>query len=155
MFRSRSIATRSGFWLITLLVLLPSSARAQTFDPNFAAAVGVVELITLDMDGDARETSVWIVMIDGEVYLRTNETRWLENLRRIPLATLRVGDELHHVVAKIMLDPALVEQVDQASREKYGWQEKTIHIFRTSEPTIIRLRPSRKPGVIRDAGSPI
>jgi len=109
----------------------------------------------LDSDGDGRETKLWIVMIDGEAYLRTNDSRWLANLRRMPLATLRVDDELYPVVGQIMSDPELVEHVDRASREKYGWQEKFIHVFRMNEPTIVRLRRTRQPGVLRDAGSPI
>ncbi len=142
---------RTSAWLGALLLLVPALAGAEAFDPKATEDVGVVELITMDKDGGARKTKVWIVLVEGEAYLRTNESRWLKNLRRIPMATLRFSEKDYPVIAEILTDPSWVEKVDQASREKYGWQEKTIHVFRMSEPTIIRLQPSRQPGVIRDS----
>lgn len=152
MFTSRTVAraARASAWLTTVLVLLPALASAEAFDPKATEDVGVVELITMNSNGSARKTKVWVVLVDGEAYLRTNGSRWLKNLQRIPLATLRFDDKDHPVIAEILSDPSWVEKVDQATREKYGWQEKTIHVFRMSEPTIIRLQPSRQPGKLGD-----
>jgi len=117
-------------------------ASAQVFDPAVTENVQVVELITSDDDGDLRETKLWIVVIDGEAFLRTNKSNWLANLRRDPAAKLRVGDAVYPVRGEVLGDPAWVAKVDAATAEKYGWQEKTIHLFRISEPTIVRLHPN-------------
>ena len=140
----------SPVWLVALPLLLLASIASgvETFDPKVTQDVDVVELITVDPDGDARKTKVWVVLIEGEAYLRTSDSRWLRNLRRIPLATLRVEGTDYPVIAEVLSDPSWVEKVDAASLEKYGWQERTIHVFRMSEPTIIRLQPSRQPGKI-------
>lgn len=126
---------------LALLLGSAGAASAQTFDPVIAKDAKVVELITTDDDGDVRETKLWIVLIEREAYLRTNASKWLANLRRDPSAGLRIDGTLYPVRAEVLSDPAWVARVDAATAQKYGWQEKSIHIFRISEPTIIRLHP--------------
>lgn len=117
-------------------------ATAQTFDPALVEDVDVVEIITHDEDGDVRDTKVWIVSVEGEAFLRTNDSRWLENLQRDASAGLRVEDTVYPVTTEVLPDPAWIEKVDVATAEKYGWQERMIHVFRTSDPVIIRVRPA-------------
>jgi hypothetical protein len=35
----------------------------------------------------------------------------------------------------------IVEAIDAASAEKYGWQERVIHPFRMVKPDILRILP--------------
>lgn len=127
---------------VTITVpLLPVFAQAQQPDWEGLAAVPVIEIITSDANGDLRETKVWFVLIDGQPYLRTNASRWLENLRRDPDCVLRIEGREYPARAEEVPGDAMVEAVDRASREKYGWQERMIHVFRMRTPQIIHIHP--------------
>ena len=125
--------------LVTLALAAP--ARAESPDWQRLAQSGVVELVTLDEDGALRETSVWIVLVDGVPYLRTSRSHWLENLRRDPDLVLRIEGREYPVRAEEVMGDEIVEQVDRATLEKYGWQERMIHVFRMRKPEILRILP--------------
>ena len=99
----------------------------------------VIEVVTRDADGDLRETKVWFVLVDGAPYLRTHGSRWLANLRRDPNLVLRIEGREYEARAEEIPGDEIVEAVDRASVEKYGWQERMIHPFRTRKPEILRL----------------
>jgi hypothetical protein len=79
-----------------------AEAAAQELDWEKYAHVGVIEIITVDPDGDVRETKVWFVTIDGAAYLRTSGSRWLANIERDPKVVIRIEDrelpQLAHAV---------------------------------------------------------
>lgn len=116
-------------------------ARADFPDWNALADVDVIEVITVDPDGGLRETKVWFVLLGGEPYLRTNSSRWLENLRRDPDLIVRVEGGDYEARAEEILGEAIVEKVDIASGAKYGVQEQLLKIFRFSTPQILKLEP--------------
>ena len=122
-------------------LLLAAAAHADYPDWQSIADVHVIEVITRDADGDARETKVWFVLVDGVPYLRTNGSRWLENLRREPDFTLRIEGRDYEACAEEVAGDAIVAEVDRASALKYGWQERLIHPFRMSKPEILRISP--------------
>jgi hypothetical protein len=124
-------------------VLLAMDSRADAPDWQQLGGVKVVEVISEDPDGSPRETKVWFVLLDGTPYLRTNGSRWLENLRREPTCRLRIEEREFAFRAVEIGGDEIVERVDQASREKYGWQERLIHPFRLRKPEILRLTPSK------------
>jgi hypothetical protein len=138
---------RISFALI-LLCAAPSatagSPPAGYPDWDRLSDVEVIEVITRDEDGDLRETKVWFVLIDGEAYLRTSRSRWLENLRREPAFGLRIDGVEYRAEALEATTPALIERVDAASAEKYGWQESFIHVFRIRDPDILKIVPVRQ-----------
>jgi hypothetical protein len=129
--------------LAMLLVPLLAGAPARADYPDWAAfaEVGVIEVLTSDEDGDRRETKVWFVLVDGAPYLRTNGSRWLENLRRDPELELRIEDTVYQARVEEVEGDEVLEAVDRASREKYGWQEKIIHPFRTKRPELLLISP--------------
>jgi hypothetical protein len=97
--------------------------------------------VTRDADGGERATKVWFVLVDGEPYLRTSRSRWLDNLRRDPDLGLRIEGRDYEARAEEVPGEAIVERVDAASRDKYGWQERMIHPFRMRQPDILKLSP--------------
>jgi len=144
--RSGSAALSAGARVAALLLALApllaaAPARAETPDWESLADVKVIEVLTQDADGDLRETKVWLVLVDGAPYLRTNGTRWLENLRRDPNLVLRIEGREYEARVEEVPGDEIVEQVDRASLEKYGWQERMIHPFRMSKPEILKLLP--------------
>jgi hypothetical protein len=123
------------------LALLAAPAAGEYPDWESLADVDVIEVVTHDADGDLRETKVWFVLLDGEAYLRTSRSRWLENLRRDPELVLRIEGRDYEARAEEVAGDEIVERVDAASRAKYGWQEAIIHPFRLRRPDILRLSP--------------
>jgi hypothetical protein len=127
--------------LATALLFVAAAAQAEYPDWESLADVKVIEVVTRDADGDLRETKVWFVLVDGASYLRTNDTRWLANLRRDPNLVLRIEGGEYEARAEEIPGDEIVEKVDRASLEKYGWQERMIHPFRMSKPVILLLSP--------------
>jgi hypothetical protein len=127
--------------LILLIALAPVWAAADY--PNWQALedVAVIEVITEDEDGDLRESKVWFVLVDREPYLRTNGSRWLENLRRDSNLALRIEDTEYSARAVEVAGDEILKRVDEASREKYGWQESMIHPFRMKKPEVLLITP--------------
>lgn len=122
-------------------LMLAGPAPAQLPAWEQYADVAVIEVLTHDADGALRETKVWFVLVDGEAYLRTSRSRWLENLRRDPDLVLRIEGRDYPVRAEEVPGDGIVEAVDRASLEKYGWQERLIHPFRLRKPDILRILP--------------
>ena len=99
----------------------------------------VIEIITTDADDDRRETKVWIVTLDSHGYVRTNDSRWLENIRRGSAVAIRHEDHELRVVAEAVDDPAITERVEAAFKAKYGTMQRIMSFFRISEPTTLEL----------------
>jgi hypothetical protein len=141
-FQSRPLA--SGIFALAALAAQPVQAQpSQAGFPDWAslAEVEVIEVLTRDADGAARETKVWFVLVDDAPYLRTSRSRWLENLRRDPNLRLRINDREYAARAEEIPGGEIVDQVDSASVEKYGWQQRFVRFFRIRKPEILRLWP--------------
>jgi hypothetical protein len=115
------------------------SAPAIAFDWTPAQQDSVVEILTSDADGGLRETPVWIVVLDGAAYVRTNDSKWLANIRRGSAVRLRMRDVESPVEAAETNDTALAARVEEAFKAKYGLTQKLMSLFRMSEPTVLRL----------------
>ena len=132
-------------WMAAAVALVAAGwdgpARADYPDWQALAGVEVIEVVTHDADGAERATKVWFVLVDGEPYLRTQRSTWLDNLRRDPDLVLRIEGREYEARAEEVPGDAIVAEVDAASRDKYGWQERTIHVFRLRKPDILKLSP--------------
>lgn len=135
----RRAARRAALGLALTLAVGPAAAEEP--DWQSLADVQVIQLLTHDADGDLRETRVWFVLIDGEPYLRTSRSRWLANLRRNPELVLRIEGREYQARAEEVKGEQIVQRVDAASREKYGWQDAIIRPFRMRTPDILRILP--------------
>ena len=127
---------------LVALALTPLAASAEYPDWSGLAEVEVIEILTEDDDGDLRETKIWFVLLDGEPYLRTSRSNWLDNLRRDPDCRLRIEGREYVARAEEVTGDAIVARVDAASLAKYGWQERFIHVFRMRTPDILKLSPA-------------
>src|SRR2546425_978884 len=90
-----------------VLLALAGAARAGALDWQRVQDTGVIQILTHDEDGGLRETSVWIVTLDGRGYVRTNDSRWLANIRRGSSVALRLGEEEFAVAAHEPNDAAI------------------------------------------------
>ncbi len=96
-----------------------SVARAEVLDWNAVHQHDVIEILTTDSDGAARETKVWVAALDDRGFVRTNDSRWFQNLVREPNAAIRLGGVEYPVRAEVVRDPALRARVDEVFAAKY------------------------------------
>jgi hypothetical protein len=104
-------------------------AHAEAVDWNAAHEHDVIEILTTDPDGELRQTKVWVAALDGRGYVRTNDSRWFQNLVREPNAAIRFGDAEYPVRAEVVRDPALRARVDAVFAEKYPFSMRIAGIF--------------------------
>jgi Uncharacterized protein conserved in bacteria (DUF2255) len=116
-----------------------ATAAAHAFDWTPASEDSVVEILTSDADGTLRETPVWIVVLDGAGYVRTNDSKWLANIRRGSAVRLRVRDLESAMQVVEMDDAPLAARVEEEFKAKYGFTQRVMSLFRMSEPTVLKL----------------
>ena len=136
----RAAEEGSRVWVRWIVVgMLAAAWPGHALDWTPFQEEDVVEILTTDEDGDARETKVWIVVVDAAGYVRTNDSRWLANIRRGSEVALRRDGSTTFVQATPHDDAALRDRVEQAFVEKYGFVQRVMSTFRISEPTVIEL----------------
>ena len=114
----------------TLSLAIPVLTHAASpAPPGELASEKVIRALTQDEDGDRRETKIWVVVVDGEPFIRTGDTRWFKNLERGSSLSLLLDDKEYPARAMKVSDAKLVETVHQTFREKYGFQDRLVGLF--------------------------
>jgi hypothetical protein len=126
---------------LALVLALGFVPAASAVDWSKHADEEVVQVVTTDEDGAARTTKVWIVVVDGEAYIRTGGTRWGKNVERNQDVRLLAQGAEYDLRVEFVTDEALRARVTQALREKYGWPDRMLSVFRGGSPKIMRLVP--------------
>jgi hypothetical protein len=103
------------------------------------AETDTIRILTEDEDGSARETKIWIVVLDGAGYVRTNDSRWLANIRRGSAIEIRAAEASLNVAATEVEDEPTYDRVEEGFKAKYGTMQKIMSFFRMSTPTVLRL----------------
>lgn len=114
-------------------------AGAQEPDWNALSETETVEVLTEDEDGSPRVTTVWLLVQDGEAFLRTGRTSWGSNIVRDGKLTLRVGENEYPLRVEFEEDDARRERIKQGFRDKYGWFDGLIGWVRGAHPKHMRL----------------
>jgi hypothetical protein len=122
--------------LLAVAIAAPASAR---IDWTQFEDTQTVEVISDEEDGGQRLTTVWIVVLDYQAYLRTAGTRWGDNVEREGRLLLRVPAGEWEVRAEKVLSPSEIERVQAAFREKYGTTDAVMEWFRFGERRVFRL----------------
>jgi hypothetical protein len=129
-------------WPALALLVAAPLARAEAPDWEALREVQTVEVVTRDEDGGERETTVWLVVVDGTGYVRTGNTRWGRNLVRSPELVLRSGAASYALRVEFVEDDALRQRIGDAFREKYGsFSDRLASWFRLGRAKIMRLEP--------------
>jgi hypothetical protein len=124
--------------LLALLLLSAAPAAAQSEWSPFVEA-SIVHIVTRDEDGAERDTSVWFVVVDDAGFVRTNDSRWLANIRRGSSVVLRFDETSRPVTTEEVSDAVLTGAVEEAFKVKYGLLQRVMSAFRMREPTVLRL----------------
>jgi hypothetical protein len=86
----------------------------------------VVALETFDVRGRRLETSVWIVQMQGDLWLRASDPKsaWLQRIRTEPAVFVTRRGKRTAYQTEIFEDYA--SWINRAMREKYGWADQLI-----------------------------
>jgi hypothetical protein len=122
-----------------MLALALSSVAHAAPDWSQLADAQTVEVISTDEGGGSRLTTVWIVVLDHQAYVRTSGTTWGDNVEREGTLRLRVPAGEYALRAEKVLNAAEVERVVAAFREKYGTSDMLMGPFRFGERRVFRL----------------
>lgn len=101
-----------------------------------------------DADSPEHRTIVWVVVVEGEVFVRSvrgTKGRWYREISSNPEGALHVGEHRIPVRAAPATDDATVEAVSQAYRSKYeeSWPGPTAAMLRPDVlPTTLKLSPA-------------
>jgi hypothetical protein len=130
---------RYSRFLALALLLIPATATSASANWTQYKDVQTVTVVTKQPDGSPRETTVWLVVVDGVGYLRTGSTRWGQDLERDPDATLEIEGGSLPVKVSFIEDEPLRQKVSAAFREKYGFTDWTSGLIRFGHTRILRL----------------
>jgi hypothetical protein len=138
---------RSSCLALTLALLAATAAGGGAGWSPFAEAY-VVRIVTRDADGAERDTRVWFVVVGGDGFVRTNDSRWLANIRRGSLVALRLdhkGRTMERAVsAEEVNDATISAEVEEAYKAKYGFVQRVMSVLRLREPAVLRLREAAR-----------
>ena len=101
-----------------------------------------------DPDSPEHRTIVWVVVIGGEVFVRSvrgQKGRWYREISSHPEGALHVEDDRIPVHATSATDEATVDAVSAAIRSKYeeSWPGPTAAMLRPEVlPTTLKLSPA-------------
>jgi hypothetical protein len=124
---------------LLLMLAVAGTAQPAALDWQRFQEADTVEVVTHDEDGEQRETTIWIVAFDDHGYVRTNDSRWLANIRRGSGVALRLDEQEFAVSARETNDPALSARVEEHFKQKYGFMQRVMSTFRMTEPTQLEL----------------
>ena len=103
----------------------------------------VAVLRTYDPDHGAHDTKMWIVDWDGHSYVRVGRSGrgWGERAHAQPDVELTRSGAPTPVHATFVQDPAILREVDDAFRQKYGWVDWWFGIVIRKNAETVRLDP--------------
>jgi hypothetical protein len=132
--------------LLTLFVIaaaLLAVGPALAGAPDWASVADeeTVTVLTTDEDGDTRETTIWLLVLDDAGYIRTSRsTTWGGNVERDPDIALRFDGVDHPLRATFVEDEAERARIVAGFEEKYG-SNPILNWIRGDDPRIMRLDP--------------
>jgi hypothetical protein len=120
-------------------LVLAGVAHGSPFDWTRFTDTQTIEIVSKDEDGGKRLTTIWIVVLDRQAYIRTAGTTWGDNVERNGALELRETGGDKPLRAEKVLSAAEVERVVAAFREKYGTTDAVMELFRFGERRVFRL----------------
>ena len=99
-------------------------------------------------DSPVHRTIVWVVVVEGGVYVRSvrgQKGRWYREISSNPEGALHAGERRIPVRAAPATDEATVDAVSEAYRRKYeeSWPGPTAAMLRPDVlPTTVKLTPA-------------
>lgn len=134
---------RTAIWTAAVLVAGVLAFGAVTFWALESGGVAVLE--TRTEDGSLRETHVWYVVRDGELWVEAGapENGWFLDVQRSPELVFRSDGPAGPYRARIDRDPAAHPRLRAALREKYGLRDRWVGMWVDSSRSLaVQLHPT-------------
>ena len=82
----------------------------------------LITIETVDGEGHSHETQLWVVEVDGTLFVRSGNpnTRWAARMQAHPEIELRRGESHVPARAEVIPDSRLRDRVAYAMNDKYG-----------------------------------
>lgn len=128
---------RSILCALALVVTFTASARAANWDPNAWTDEETVKILTIGPEEGPYEFPVWLVVIDGNVYLRLGTRaadRFKKNTTNPYVAVKIAGKDFPKT--RYQEAPEMEQRVAKAMADKY-WSD--IFVRYSSHPMTVRL----------------
>lgn len=119
------------------------------FDPETLSLLDEAQEVHIetrrDQDSPVHRTIVWVVVVDGDAFVRSvrgPKGRWYREISGNPAGALHAGDRRIPVHAAPAADGPTTEAVSDAYRSKYGlaWPGPTAAMVRPDAlPTTLKL----------------
>jgi hypothetical protein len=123
-----------------------------TFDPETLRHLDETKEVQIetrrDEDAPAHRTTIWVVTVDGDVFVRSvrgEKGRWYRKVSANPSAALHVGDRRIPVRAVPVTDEPTVGALSEAYRSKYGRTSPAstrAMVQPETLPTTLKLEPA-------------
>ena len=129
-----------GRIVLSLLALLLVAAPARAaWDPARFADAPTLEILTVDPESGEHWSTVWVVVVDGAVYVRLGNRAAgrVERSTTAPHAKVRFEGEVFERV-RLVPAPEKADAVAEAMAEKY-WTDLVIRWI--PHPLTLRLEP--------------
>ncbi len=127
--------------VLAFCLSFPGFAGAESDGPEWAslAEVETVQVLTTNEDTRVRDTTVWLVVVDDRGYIRTGGTAWGDNVVRDPEIEVSIEGTKYAVSVRFVQDEGLRQRITDTFREKYGFTDSFIGLFRGDRPKIMAL----------------
>jgi len=131
-----------------LSIALATAARAEViavpgWDPAAFRDASTIKIMTTEPDVGAHWSNLWVVVIDGQPYVRLGDRAYgrIQRNTTSPFVKLKVADQEFDKV-KVEEMPNMTEKVGAAMAAKY-WMD--VLIRHESHPMVARLVPESAP----------
>jgi len=133
--------TAKSSWLATSVLALAfaAAAGAAPFDARKYADTRTIDVISTDEGGGSRITTIWIVVIEDQAYIRTGSTTWGDNVERAGRLKLHDVNGDRPLRAERVHGASEIGRVEAAFHDKYGTSDTLSGYIRFGETRIFRL----------------
>ena len=114
-------------------------------DLEAIAAAAEVEIETQAPDGPAHRATIWVVVQDGDTFIRSYRgptARWYREAIANPAVALHVDGRRLAATAIPATDPDSIERTSAGFRAKYRNDPATDSMVGTHHETTLRLEPT-------------
>jgi hypothetical protein len=128
-----------SLWLAASTLLLMASAASAAWDPQAFSKEDTLEFLTVGPEEGEHWSTVWLVVIDNQVYLRlgSKAAERIEKNTTNPIVKVKIdGQQFDRVKAESA--PDMVEPVNKAMADKYT-TDFMVRYF--NHPLTMRLTP--------------
>lgn len=132
-------------WIRALLALAAAVLLFVGLTAWALEADGVAVLETRSPDGSSRETHVWFVTREGELWVEVGspENGWWQDVQRDPTLEFRSDDLDGRFRARLDEDPGAHPRLRAALREKYGLRDRWVGLLVDSTQSLaVQLHPT-------------